>query len=227
VTAVADPAPARAAPSDIALRSTQLLLIRHGASAAVVPGEPMPRRGLQADPPLSPVGQEEALRVAARLRGEDVASIYHSPLQRTMQTAAPLAAALGMTPIVEEDLREVFLGDVDGLDLRSLVAEGNDDVRRALREQRWEHIPGAETHEEFAGRTRSVIQRLAEQHVGSSIAVFTHGGFIGQVLAEAAGASALHAFINADNASITQVSVTRRRWTVRGFNDIGHLQDKP
>ena len=202
--------------------TTEVLLIRHGASTR----EPLPRRGLQADPPLSPVGEREAVRVAERLRGEDIACIYHSPLQRTTQTAAPLAAALGMTPLVEEDLREVFLGDVDGLDLRMLVANGNDDVRRALREQRWEHIPGAETHEEFAGRTRSVIQRLAEKHVGSSIAVFTHGGFIGQVLAEATG-STLHAFINADNASITQLAVTPKRWTVRGFNDVSHLRDAP
>ena len=202
--------------------TTGVLLIRHGAST----GETLPRRGVQADPPLSPIGEQEAVRVAVRLRGEDIAAIYHSPLQRTAQTAAPLAAALRTTPIVEEDLREVFLGDVDGLDLRLLVAEGNDTVRRALREQRWDHIPGAETHEEFAGRTRSVIQRLAEKHDGSSIAVFTHGGFIGQVLAEATG-STLHAFINADNASITQLAVTPKRWTVRGFNDVGHLRDTP
>jgi probable phosphoglycerate mutase len=202
--------------------TTELLLIRHGASTR----EPLPRRGLQADPPLSPVGAWEAGRVAERLRCEDIAGIYHSPLQRTAQTAAPLVAALGITPTIEEDLREVYLGDVDGLDLRTLVANGNDDVRRALREQRWEHIPGAETHEEFAGRTRSVIARLAEKHVGSRVAVFTHGGVIGQVIAEATG-STPHAFINADNASITQLVATPKRWTVRSFNDIGHLRDAP
>ena len=206
--------------------TTEVLLIRHGASAVAAAGEPLPRRGLQADPPLSPVGEREAVRVAERLCGEDIACIYHSPLQRTAQTAAPLSAALGITPGIEEDLREVFLGDVDGLDLRMLVADGNDDVRRALREQRWEHIPGAETHEEFAGRARSVIERLAEKHVGSTIAVFTHGGFIGQTLAEATG-STPHAFINADNASITRLVVTRKRWTVRGFNDVGHLRHAP
>jgi probable phosphoglycerate mutase len=226
MTAVDDPAPARQASSDRALQSTQFLLIRHGTSAPLVAGEPLPRRGLQADPALSATGEQEAIRVAERLRGEDIATIYHSPLRRTTQTATPLAAVLGMTPIVDEDLREVYLGDVDGLDLRMLVAEGNDHVRRALREQRWDHIPGAETHEQFAGRTRSVIQRLAERHVGSSIAVFTHGGFIGQALAEATG-STLHAFINADNASITKLAVAPKRWTVRGFNDIGHLRASP
>ena len=71
-----------------------------------------------------------------------------------------------------------------------------------------------------------MIERLAEKHVGSTVAVFTHGGFIGQTLAEATG-STPHAFINADNASITRLVVTRKRWTVRGFNDVGHLRHAP
>lgn len=226
MTAALEPASPRAASVATALPSTHLLLIRHGASAVLPPDE-LPRRGIQADPPLSPVGEAEARHVAGRLKGEDIMTIYTSPLRRSVQTAAPLAAALGVTPVVEEDLREVFLGDVDGLDLRLLVAEGNQDVRAALREQRWERIPGAETQQEFAARTKSVIERLAERHAGSAVAVFTHGGFIGQVLAEASGAAALHAFINADNASITQLAVTRRRWTVRRFNDVGHLRATP
>jgi probable phosphoglycerate mutase len=56
------------------------------------------------------------------------------------------------------------------------------------------------------------------------VAVFAHGGIIGQVLAEATGSS-LHAFIQADNASISHVVVTPHRWIVRSFNDTGHLRD--
>ena len=204
--------------------TTEVLLIRHGATAPFVAnGEAPPRRGQQADPPLSSVGEAEAARVADRLREEEIASIYHSPLQRTAQTAAPLATALGITPVVEEDLREVFLGDVDGLDLRMLVADGNEHVRSALRDQRWDRIPGAETQAALARRTRSVIERLAADHDGSNVAVFTHGGVIGQLLAEASG-STPHAFINAANGSITRLVVTPKRWTVAGFNDTGHLR---
>ena len=222
MTSVADPASVRDAPASLALESSRVLLIRHGASASFAAPESLPRRGLQANPPLSPVGEAEARLVADRLQREPIVAVYHSPLQRTAQTAAPLAAALGLTPVIEEDLREVFLGDADGLDLRLLIADGNDDVRRALRDQRWDHIPGAETQDAFAQRTGAVIRRLAEHHVVSTIAVFTHGGVIGQILAEASG-STLHAFINADNASITELALTRKRWTVRRFNDAGHL----
>jgi probable phosphoglycerate mutase len=130
-----------------------------------------------------------------------------------------------MEPMVDEDLREVYLGEVDGLNLRRLVVEGNEHVRRAFREQRWEVIPKAESHESFSRRVREVITRIANRHVGEAVAVFAHGGIIGQVLAEATGSSN-HAFIQADNASISHVVVTPQRWIVRSFNDTGHLRDR-
>jgi probable phosphoglycerate mutase len=204
--------------------SSQLLLIRHGESAPLAAGQSPPLLGGQADPPLDQVGHEEAQRVADRVQREPISAIYHSPLRRTAQTAAPLAELLGMEPIVDEDLREVYLGDVDGLNLRRLIADGNEHVRRAFREQRWEVIPKAESHESFSRRVRAAITRIADRHVGEAVAVFAHGGIIGQVLAEATGSS-LHAFIQADNASISHVVVTPHRWIVRSFNDTGHLRD--
>src|SRR5579863_9983161 len=94
--------------------ATQILLVRHGESAAVTPGEPLPQLGGQADPPLAAIGHREADLVGLRLRTEPIAAIYCSPLTRAVQTAAPLADALGLTPMLEPGLREVFLGAVDG-----------------------------------------------------------------------------------------------------------------
>lgn len=202
--------------------ATQLLLVRHGESAAVVDGRAMPRWGEQADPPLHADGAAEAERVGERLRHEPIDAIYVSPLARTRETAAPLAAATGLTPVVVDDLREVFLGDVDGLNLGGLVAT-DDRVRQALREERWELLPGAEAAEVFAARVRGAISAIAAAHPDGSVAVFTHGGVIGQVVAEASG-SRPHAFIGADNGSITHLVVLRDRWTVRAFNDGGHLR---
>jgi probable phosphoglycerate mutase len=200
--------------------ATQMLLVRHGESLGVTP---LPVRDGQADPPLDPVGVGEAELVGIRLGDEPITAIYTSPLQRTAETAAPLAARLGLEPYVEEDLREVFLGDVDGLNLRVLAAKGRDDVRRALREQSWELLPGAEPQAVFSARVRSVVGAIAARHVGEAIAVFTHGGVIGEVLAASTG-STLHAFIGADNASVTHIVVTPRRWIVRSFNDTSHLR---
>ena len=52
---------------------------------------------------------------------------------------------------------------------------------------------------------------------------FSHGGVIGHALALASD-SRPFVFIHADNASISQLVVTRRRWLVRRFNDTAHLE---
>ncbi len=88
--------------------------------------------------------------------------------------------------------------------------------------------PGAETSASLAARVRAVIERLAAAHGGHRLAVFTHGGVIGQALALASG-SRPFAFLSADNGSISRLVVIEQRWIVRGFNDTAHLngQQRP
>jgi 2,3-bisphosphoglycerate-dependent phosphoglycerate mutase len=203
--------------------AAHLLLVRHGESAHVVADRADRPGGGPADPPLSPRGREEAVLVGARLADEPIAAIYVTNLQRTAETARPLAATIGVEPVVEPDLREVFLGDLDGLNLQLRLRDGDEVVRRALREERWELLPGAEAQEAFAARVRAGITRIAERHREETVAIFTHGGVIGQTIAEAT-ACRPHSFTRSDNGSITHLVVTGRRWHVRAFNDSGHLR---
>jgi probable phosphoglycerate mutase len=203
--------------------AAELLLIRHGESAPYDPACPPPLLDGQADPHLDPVGVAEAESVADRLEHEPIRAIYRSPLRRTGETAEPLAQRLGLIPEVVSGLREVFLGEVDGRNLGVLAAAGHDAVRQALRKERWDLLPGAEAQDAFRIRVRSAIETIAARHPGEAVAAFTHGGVIGEVVAIATGAS-LHSFINADNASVTHLVVTARRWIVRSFNDASHLR---
>ena len=75
--------------------SVELLIVRHGSSAAHVEGEEFPLVGGHGDPPLAPEGLTQAERLGARLAGEPIDAVYVSTLQRTVQTAAPLAARRG------------------------------------------------------------------------------------------------------------------------------------
>jgi 2,3-bisphosphoglycerate-dependent phosphoglycerate mutase len=200
-----------------------LLLVRHGQSEAYVDGTPFALVGGQGDPPLSELGAEQARRVCARLvAGTRIDAIYVTPLRRTAQTAAPLARQLGLQPRVEVGLREVYLGDWEGGEFRKRVAENHPISQRMFAEQRWDVIPGAESSEALAGRVRDAIVRLAAAHTGERVAVFTHGGVIGQALALAAE-SRPFAFIGAENASISRVVISDDLWIVRGFNDTAHL----
>jgi probable phosphoglycerate mutase len=204
----------------------ELLLVRHGESQPAREGVHFPMIDGQGDPPLDPVGEAQAERVADRLiaSGEPISAIYATTLQRTRQTAAPLASRLGLEVQIEPELREVHLGDWEGGTLfRKNVSEGHPVALQMFAEQRWDVIPGAEDSETFAKRVRAGVAKVAAAHPDETVVVVTHGGVVGQVLVEACGASRSFAFTGADNASISHVVVTGDRWIIRRFNDTAHL----
>jgi probable phosphoglycerate mutase len=207
--------------------ATEILLVRHGESEPARPDQPFPLVGGHGDPALHPEGEKQARRVAERLQAEDIAAIYVTTLRRTVQTARPLAEHLGLTPVVEPDLREVYLGEWEGGSLRQRVSEGHPLIKRVFQEQRWDIIPGAEPAENFAARVRGAIERLAARHRDQCIAVFSHGGTIGEILAQACGARRL-ALTGSDNGAISHLVVSGdeadARWVIRCYNDTGHLR---
>lgn len=176
----------------------------------------------QGDPELHEDGRQQAERVADRLASEDISAIYVTTLRRTVETAAPLAQRLGLEPVVEPDLREVHLGDWEGGEYRRRVLARDPIVLRMYEQHRWDVIPGAEPHDVFAARVERAITRIAERHADQCVAVFSHGGVIGQVLAHATGARGF-ALGGSDNGGISHLVVMPDRWLLRRYNDTAHI----
>jgi len=122
------------------------------------------------------------------------------------------------------DLREVFLGELEGGEYRIKVAEGDPLVAEIAARERWDVIRGAEAPEEFEGRLRAAIETIADSVPAGSVAVaFAHGAVIGQLCAMATD-SRPFAFIHADNGSISRLVVHEDgRWLLRSFNEVRHL----
>lgn len=212
-------------PFSVPADATEVLLVRHGASQAHVPGEPFELiEGGHADPPLAPEGHAQAERVGARLSAEPPHAVFVTPLQRTHQTAAPLLAATGLAHTVIPELREVHLGDWEGGELRVRMAHGDPLALQMLAEERWSVIPGAEEAAAFAARTRAGLDAVvAAAGPGTSVVAVVHGGVIGELCRQATG-SRPFAFIYADNCSITRlVAFPGGRLLLRSFNDTSHL----
>jgi 2,3-bisphosphoglycerate-dependent phosphoglycerate mutase len=202
--------------------STELILVRHGASADAIEGEDFELLDGHGNPPLSPIGRQQAELVGERLANETFDALYVTTLRRTVETAAPLARLTGLTPMVEPDLREVNLGEWEGGLFRQKVADQDPVAMRMLAEERWDVVPGAESAAGFTDRIRAAIERIYAAHPGARVVAFSHGAAIGEVLAQATGSSPF-AFLMSDNTAIARLVLTPERWILRGFNDTAHL----
>jgi probable phosphoglycerate mutase len=204
--------------------ATELIVVRHGESEPAVEGVPFPMVDGHGDPALAPDGEQQATFVGDRLADEAIDAIYVSTLRRTAQTAAPLVARTGLAPVVEADLREVHLGEWEGGLFRQKAAAGDPAIVRMAETQRWDEIPGAESTEAFGARVRAAVERIAAAHPDQRVAVFTHGGVIGELVSQAFGGGLGIRLAGADNGSITHLVVgAGPRWVLRRFNDTAHL----
>jgi probable phosphoglycerate mutase len=197
----------------------ELLLIRHGRSADVVPGSPE-----SSDPPLHMVGVEQADHLAERLRGKTIRAVYSSHLARARQTAQPLAAARGLSVVEFPDLEEVRLGDWGHGEFRRRAAIGDPEWVAWSRTGRWDGIPGGEGDDAFRTRVSTVIEQLIERHRGECIAIVAHGGSINAYVAQLLGVHRSFVF-TIENTSITAVRVGGHGPTVVTVNDCHHLYD--
>jgi 2,3-bisphosphoglycerate-dependent phosphoglycerate mutase len=212
-------------PYELPPGSTEVVLVRHGASEAAVVGARFPLIDGHSDPALAEAGREQAEMVAAGLAGESIAGIFVSSLRRTQESAAPLAWATGIEPEVVPDLREVFLGDFEGGEYRIRQGRGDPIIRQVFEEERWSAIPNGEDWESFGARVTGGVEHIVERVGPDSTAVaFAHGAVIGQLCRQATD-SRPFAFVHADNGSVSRLVVhADGKWLLRNFNDISHLR---
>jgi len=89
-----------------------MYLVRHGLAAAGVE---------DLDPGLDPLGHAQARATADALHGKHVGRLVVSPLRRTRETAAPIAAVLGLRPETREEVAEVFDPTMPAEERRAMI----------------------------------------------------------------------------------------------------------
>ena len=202
--------------------ATEILLVRHGESRAATADNPFPLVDGHGDPELHPNGQQQAIRVGQRLKDQPISAVYVTNLRRTSETAAPLCGHLGLSPIIEPDLREVLLGEWEGGLLRIKAHDNDPAYLRMQAEERWDVIPGAESWPTINGRVMRALRRIASRHADELVVAVVHGGIIAHIVAHATGARPF-AFNGADNGSISHIVMVEDRILVRRFNEATHL----
>ena len=195
----------------------ELLLIRHALPVRreVVKGP--------ADPELSVEGFAQAERLAQYLASESIAAIYVSPLKRALQTAAPLARRLGVTPVVVDDVAEFDRTSNEYIPMEEL---------QATKDPRWQKLVDGvwdstdETQEQFKDRVVGAFEKIIEQNSSTSVAVVCHGGVINLYLAYILGVQTQRGFFYPNYTSIHRVSASRSGVrSLMTLNETAHLRD--
>jgi probable phosphoglycerate mutase len=167
-------------------RATRFLLIRHGQSV----WNREARWQGQGDPPLTERGRAEARSLAARLLRERPERLVASDLLRAAETAALLAAALGLEARLEPRLREWDVGAWSGLTLAEVERRFPDELARVRAGDPEVRPGGGESRRELQARALAALSGLAREEAGRCVAVVTHGGLIRTLLPDAQLANA-------------------------------------
>jgi broad specificity phosphatase PhoE len=221
----------------------RITLLRHGEPDWAPGGGPTVN-----DPGLTDFGHEQAQVAAKALAAEAIDAIYVSPLTRAQQTAAPVAAAAGVTPVTIDDLAEI------GINFEGKGQEEVDRIfveasRRPLSEH-WEGWPGGETFTDFHARvTRGITEVLARHDIrpdkkhdftvwhlppGSAphIVIVAHGGTNAVLLTHLLDVPAVPWEWLRYESALCAYSISHARplgeqghvWSLQNFNELDHLR---
>jgi broad specificity phosphatase PhoE len=200
--------------------SSRLLLVRHGEST----WNRERRIQGQLDPPLTERGETQARELAERLAGHDVAALYCSDLKRCLQTARPIAEAVGVEPVLMPELREIALGEWQGKTSKELAEEYPELWDRWTRRPSWDLVPGGEGAAAFERRTQHAVELAFAQHPEGDILCVTHGGVVQVTLSSVVGrgVDGIFPFL-IQNCSLTVFQRSQRGLVITAVNDTCHL----
>ena len=200
---------------------TSLLLVRHGETE----WHQENRYAGSSDIGLDAAGQAQAqllAKVVARWSAsERPTAVACSPLRRSQLTAAPVAAALGLSPHIHPDLREVHFGSAEGRTLAEIRADSAEVADAFARDPLASPFPGAEPLSAAADRMVQCLELLAEAHPGGRVLVVGHNTAIRLALCRLLGIDLSHyrrTLAAPDNVAITELQVADRTFRLTRFN---------
>lgn len=144
------------------------------------------------DIPLNEAGRSQARALIAPLRTLGIQAMLSSDLSRASETATLIATPLGIPVSLDERLREVHLGSLQGMNREEIDRLYGKEFSSRMR-----HTPisdadivslGAESAEQVIARVREALAELDRRHPGlERVGVATHGGVLRRMVQHAEG----------------------------------------
>ncbi|MFF1918825.1 bifunctional RNase H/acid phosphatase [Streptomyces sp. NPDC058239] len=213
-----------AAAPDLGVPAT-FVLLRHGETA-LTPEKRFSGSG-GSDPELSATGRHQAERIAQSLAARGtIEEIVSSPLRRCRETAAAVAARLGLEVRIEDGLRETDFGAWEGLTFAEVRERYGPDLDAWLASAKAAPTGGGESFAEVARRVAATRDRLTARYAGRTVLLVTHVTPIKTLVRLALGAPPEAMFrMELSAASVSAVAYySDGNVSLRLLNDTSHLR---
>ncbi|HEX6175400.1 MAG TPA: histidine phosphatase family protein [Candidatus Binatia bacterium] len=198
----------------------QIVLLRHGATDWNLQG----RCQGSSDRRLTEVGLRQAEQIAIQLGNETIHAIYSSSLERARQTAALVSRPHNLPVMIEDDVRELDHGQLEGLTFNEIKAKYSDFLtiwRTAPAELQ---IPGGERLADVAERAWRALSRIAQRHqTDQTVVVVSHNFPILGVVCRVTGTD----LNNYRSFHLDPCGVTRITQHRNGLWEVTHVNSKP
>ncbi len=200
----------------------RLIVVRHGETFYNMED----RLTGQADVPLSPLGERQAVRVGAYLATEKLDCIVSSDLQRARVTAHAIAAHHGLTVEEDPDIREIALGNWEGM-LSSEIAVIEPEMMEKWRANSSLFAPiGGETLLQLHTRVARALDRWYDRYPDGSVVWVAHGGMIGVLICHLLKIDITRRRqFHLDNASVSEFLYGGKRMRIFRLNETAFLRD--
>ncbi len=195
----------------------EIVWIRHGEPERIAPGS-----GVAADPQLTSAGHEQAKRLADWLAFDEIHVVLSSPLRRAVDTAAPIAEALGVEVETFDGIVE-YDRDSDHYIPTEELRATQDERWTAMVEGRWDEF-GAELPEIFRARVDEAVNAIVDRFPGQRVAAVCHGGVINVALGSVLGIPQ-PLWFEPGYTSVSRMLASRAGIrSVASLNELAHLQ---
>lgn len=199
-----------------------LHLVRHGdtiqAAEGIFSGD--------LDPPLTDRGHEQAARLAKAVQSLGLNALYCSPKTRTRMTAEPIARLCGLTPIIEDGLREIAYGAWEGRHEADVKKDDPAAFQAWCSDPALVSPPGGESAFAIAARALPVLVKARSEHPMGHVMLVSHKATVRVIVCALLGMplGRFRSHVACPTASITSFEFGDRGPMLVRIGDVHHLE---
>ena len=201
------------------MRIKRIYLVRHAQSE-------FNEKGLfqgRLDSDLTPLGFVQARMVANFLKGKNIQAILSSPQRRAYKTALTISDVLDLPVEIDERLREMSFGNLEGKRFLDLASQERDLIKAWLENPVKSPLPTQESMILFEERVRSFLEDITAREE-ETVVVVAHGGTLHALVCLAIGISLEKMWwVHMDNTGVSLLEHDGGSFRLRFLNKLCHL----